>query len=280
MSENQQQATESFEGFNPSYETLRDEIPGVPHSVREQWQRADRTLANLRQTWASLQEDQDYTPEARARRAQEHYDRQAPKIEQAWKQARQDLRNSAAASERMSIPRPTGQPLDPKDTGSITAMQNERSRILSAIKERANKGPFRANQADYVKSEFARGLDVGGPMGNAICQGAREAARELAIGDSWLMELRSEEQLQRLDESRRLQEAAYAVPSTAPKVPKSLQKAVDRSQRRDTYQRQMMFIPRGGGQSHLVSEPSHNSGASEVSPPRPASKKRTKKSWK
>jgi hypothetical protein len=76
--------------------------------------------------------------------------------------------------------------------------------------------------------------------------------------------------------------AAYAVPSKAPKPPKSLQKAVNQAQGRDMYQRQrMMFIPRGGsGDTHLVSEPSHGGSSGAVSPPRPAGKKRVKKSWK
>jgi hypothetical protein len=99
------------------------------------------------------------------------------------------------------------------------------------------------------------------------------------VGDGWVDSLRDDKQRKYLDDARRLEMAAYAVPSTAPKPPKSLQTAANQAQRREMQQRlPLLFLPRGGSGAPLqATEPSHNS--SSASPPRPAGKKR-KKSWK
>jgi hypothetical protein len=269
-----QEPVESFEiGQSPSYEMLRDEIPGILHSTREQWQRADKRVADLRQSWTSIEADQDYTEEARARRAQQLYELQAPKIEQAWASTREELRKSAAASEKMSIPRPQGQPLEAKDSNDLLAAQGERDRIIRTLDRHSSRGgPFKPNTASFLKAEYKKGLESkSGVMGAAICRGVMAAAEELGVGDGWVDSLRDDKQRKYLDDARRLEQAAFAVPSTAPKPPKSLQKAVDRAQRHDMMRRQRSsaFLTGGSGEPLQASEPSHG-----------ARKTKKKRAWK
>jgi hypothetical protein len=159
----------------------------------------------------------------------------------------------------------------------------KRDRIIRTLDRHSSRGgPFKPDTASVLKSEYQKGMELGGVSGAARCRGVMAAAEELGVGDGWVDSLRDDKQRKYLDDARRLEQAAFAVLTTAPKPPKSLLKAVNRARGQEMQQRRpLMFIPRGGsaGETHLVSEPSHNSGASEVSPPRPASKKR-KKSWK
>jgi hypothetical protein len=275
----QEQQVESFEvGFNPTYERLRDELPGVPSSVRESWQRSDRDVANLRESYTSLEQDADLNDEARARKAQELYERQRGRIEERYQQTRKELRDASATSIRMSIPKVAGQTLEPSSKEDISNMQGERDRIVRTVERNSSKGgPFRPDVASVLKKEYEKGMQLGGAYGAARCWGTRAAAEELGVGEAWIDSLRDNKQRQYLDEARRLEQAAFAVPSTAPKPPKSLQKAVDRSQRGRMVQRnQQVFLARGSsaGETLQASEAGHR-----ASPPRPASKKR-KKSWK
>jgi hypothetical protein len=260
---NQEQQVQSdrFEGFNPSYETLRDNLPVVPQPVRERWQRSDRLAHSLQESYSSVAADEDYTDEARSRKAAELHERQAPKIEEERQAIRKELQDAAAAVERMSIPRPAGQPLVPRDTASVAVMQAERARIIAAIERQGNsRGPFQARSSDYLRSEYKRGTDIEGVHGNAICQGVREAARELGIGQDWLDSLRSDEQRKSSDDARLLEMAAFSVPSKAPQPPKSLQKAA--RVQRDTNMRRPVFMPRPEGSDEapmVASEPAHSS---------------------
>jgi hypothetical protein len=269
----QEQQVQSFEGFNPSYETLRDEIPGVPHSVREQWQRSDRDVASLRESYTNLQQDSDYTEEARARRAQELYERQKDRIEQRWAQTRKELRDASAAAQRMSVPKPAGQSLEASNSNDILAAQGERDRIIRTLDRHSSRGgPFKPDTASFLKAEYKKGLESkSGVMGAAICREVMAAAEELGVGTEWIDSLRNDAQRKHLDDARRLEQAAFAVPSTAPKPPKSLQKAVDRAQRHDMMRRQRSsaFLTGGSGEPLQASEPSHG-----------ARKTKKKRAWK
>jgi hypothetical protein len=280
MNQEPQGNLEPFEtGQSPTYEALRDELSAVLPSTRSEWQGADKRVAGLRQTWASLlEEDSDYTEEARARMAEEHYEREKDKIESAWASTKEQLGKSAAACERMSVPRPPGQSLEAQDTNELLAAQNEASRIvrqLDRLKDRP--GPFKPDQASFLKSEYQKGMEQGGVSGTARCRGARAAAEELGVGDEWLDSLRTDKQRKYLDDARRLDMAYWAVPTTVPKPPRSLQKAVDRARRKDMYQqRQPFFVSGNSGEPSSAmqsSEPSHSGEKGSA-------KRKRKKSWK
>jgi hypothetical protein len=220
----EQQSVERQELSAPTYEQIRDELPGVSAPVRTRWQAADKGAANLLSIYGSLQADSDLTPDARSRKASEHYERHAPKVEAEWSQTRKELRDSASALVEMSTPRPKGEKLAASSNEEILASQGERERILRTIERRkAAGGPLKANATDHLRGEYERGLAAGGALGAAICRGVLDAGRELGVSEeTWIAPLRDDQQRANLDRARRLEQASYAVPSRAPSTTTAL----------------------------------------------------------
>ncbi len=158
--EPQQQPVERQE-LSPAsltYEQTRDELKGVAPLVRDTWQKADRSAANLLELYQSLQKDSDLTPEARSRKADEFYSRESPKIEQSWQQTREELRGAAEALARMSTPRPKGEKLEATTSEELLTAQNEAARIIRVAERRANaKGPLRQRPTGVLKEEYQKG---------------------------------------------------------------------------------------------------------------------------
>lgn len=230
----------AVESSSASYESLRDELPGVPAGTRTLWQAADRGVQSLQSTYKTLQEDGDLTAEARGRKAGEVFERLGPSIVSHYSRVKQELESAAELNERQSIPRPAGMSLEPSSNEELLTAQNEASRIIRSIERRSKAGgPLAASATDQLRSEYQRGLKAGGIVGAAICRGALEASRELGISEQeWLNELRNDVQRDKLDRARRLRIAASSVPSRAPGPPSSLNK------RGPTSSGKPMFQPR------------------------------------
>jgi len=202
-----------------SYESLRDEAEGISAPVRTRWQAADRGAANLLELYGSLQADGDLTPDARGRKASEHFGRHAPKIEQSWQQTREELRGAAEALVEMSTPRPKGEKLRATSNEELLTAQNEAARIIRAAERRAAaKGPLRQRPTGVLKEEYQKGMKEAGVAGAARCRGALAASEELGIApEEWIADLRDDKQRADLDRARRLERASFAVPSRAPR---------------------------------------------------------------
>jgi len=243
-----------------SYESLRDTLPGISQAARTRWQKADRSAANLLELYQSLQKDSDLVPEARSRKAAEFYSRESPKIEQSWQQTREELRGAAEALTKMATPRPKGEKLEATSNEELLTAQNESARILRVIERRANgPGPFKATATDLLKSEYAKGMKEAGVAGVARCRGVLAASDELGVSpEERLASLRDDTQRENLDKARRLEQAAYAVPSSAPRPGAALNSRVQPASRHN-FQMQRR-------QTHLVQQPSNLDSSEEPNP--------------
>jgi hypothetical protein len=219
MTEQQPVERQELSPASLTYEQTRDELKGVAPLVRDKWQKADRSAATLLELYQSLQKDEDLVPEARQRRADEFYSREAPKIEKAWQETREELQGGAEALTKMATPRPKGENLEAATSDELLTAQNESARILRAFQRRASApGPFKQSATDVLASEYAKGMKEGGVVGKARCRGTLAAAEELGVSpEEFLAPLRTEEQRGSLDRARRLEQAAYSIPSSAPR---------------------------------------------------------------
>jgi len=228
-----------------TYEQIRDHTPVVPSGIREEWIRADQKARRLREDYERIQEEGDLTPEAKARRAQEIYERSREPIEAARKGVRESLLKSAKSAEYFSFPRPKDESLTTSDPTKLLLDQNEAARIVRTIERRkAQGGPFKQDTGEFLREEYRRGLEIGGPEGGAVCRGVLRAARELGAGDEWVDALRQDRHRESFDRARRLEHYSMIVPSEAPKPPKSLAKAAKGDRTRADLK--PMFRPVGG----------------------------------
>src|SRR5215211_3070692 len=153
-----------------SGETLAREAQAARHDLIRQYE--------------SLDSDERYTDEHRASRAWQAYDESKPLIEQKANAARQKLLESAEDLERSSIPFPGGQSLRTNNVELLSLTQGERARLIDRINyqhpavqrlQRAGKNaPTSAEDrpVNILREEYARGMDIGGPQGGAICRAA------------------------------------------------------------------------------------------------------------
>ena len=163
-----------------TYEQLRDSATGESGAA---WKAADREKAHLRALYRDLKEDPRYTPEHKAERAWAAYEAAKEKIVEGKAKARERLERQVRSAGRFSIPMPEGEGLTTNDASKLLASQNEASRIVRKLErlEHGSKEPFKRNPADVLKSEYERGLQIGGVQGGAICRGVLEAADELGV---------------------------------------------------------------------------------------------------
>jgi hypothetical protein len=221
-----------------SYEDIRDRSDIIPRDTRVEWIEADQAEGMLRYQYDRLAEDGDLTDEARARRASELYERHRERIERKKQEARDALVKAAKSAEKSSVPRPLGEGLSSTDPTKLLLDQNEANRIVRTIERRKGQaGPFRPDTGELLRQEYARGLEIGGIEGGAICRGVLRASQELGVGDAWLDSLRNDRQRESLDNARRLEHYAGLISVKAPEPPKSLRKSSG---------------SRGGGQAPLL----------------------------
>jgi hypothetical protein len=163
-----------------TYEGIQQEAkgPGV-----EEWRQADKARAGLSATYQSLKEDPRYSEEHKAQTAWAKYEEVRAQVEQLAPEAREKMLRSAEGRERLSIPTPEHEGLITKDTDKLLLTAHERSRLEGLIsrEEKSSKGPFKANPADVLKREYARGLTQGGPGGGATVRAVYELARDWGL---------------------------------------------------------------------------------------------------
>jgi hypothetical protein len=143
---------------------------------------AQAARRDLIRQYESLDSDERYTDEHRASRVWEAYDKAKPLIEQKAKAAREKLLKSADEYEMSSIPFPAGQSLRTNDVQLLSLSQGERARLVQRLSyENPTVARMRAagknvptsaedRPANILREEYARGLDIGGPQGGAICR--------------------------------------------------------------------------------------------------------------
>jgi hypothetical protein len=202
-----------------SYETLRDSVENV--EARAAWNDADRRTALLTDTYRSLRDDPRFTEAHKSKQMWEAYARQSTHIQAAGEKAREELEKDARGHEMMSIPRPKGENIFNLSTERLIAAQNEAARIARKTQRLQDApGPFKPNTADVLREEYAKGIEVGGVEGVAICKGALMAADELGIPeDEFLNGLRTPEQLAALEKAERCRRMAFSIPKSIPEPP-------------------------------------------------------------
>jgi len=165
--------------MSETYEQLRASASG---EAGEAWKRADREESNLRTLYRELKEDPRYTEEHKAATAWERYEATKEKIAADKVKARETLEKQARTGEYFSFPMPEGESLIPSDTSKLLASQNESSRLIRKLDRMAGSGgPFKPDKTEVLRSEYERGLQIGGVQGGAICRGVLEAADELGM---------------------------------------------------------------------------------------------------
>jgi hypothetical protein len=198
-----------------SGETLAREVGAVRRDLLRQYE--------------SLEGDERYTDEHRASRAWEAYDKAKGTIESKASAAREKLLESADHYERASVPFPAGQSLRTDDVQLLTLTQGERSRIVERLgykhpsierMQRAGKRtPSSAEDrpANMLRQEYARGLDVGGPQGGAICRAVIGVAEDRGMNvDDIVDEHRREWQRDYLQNAQEARIQARSVYSRVP----------------------------------------------------------------
>jgi hypothetical protein len=143
---------------------------------------AQAARRDLIRQYESLDNDERYTDEHRATAAWQAYDKSKPLIEQKANAAREKLLKSADEYELSSIPLPGGQSLRTNNVELLSLTQGERARIverlsyeppnIARMKAAGKNVPASAENkpANVLREEYARGLDIGGPQGGAICR--------------------------------------------------------------------------------------------------------------
>jgi hypothetical protein len=215
--------TEATQDVQPTpYEQLRD---SVGPQLRDEWMRTDQQAERLNQSYERLLADDELTTEAKQRRAEQLFEQQGQQVAHKRKALRESLLRASKSAERSSIPVPGGEGLTSDDPAKLLASQNEAQRIIRTLERRAEKSPFGdQGHSDYLRSEYERGLELGGVEGGAIIRGALRASAEMGLGDGagaeWLP--RGERHHEALDRARRLLHAADSISTSPPPIPRGL----------------------------------------------------------
>jgi hypothetical protein len=169
------------EPASPSRESKGSRPPSANsgETLAREVQAARRDL--LRQ-YEALDNDDRFTDAHRSAALWAAYDESKPLIEEKAKSAREKLLKSADEYEMSSIPFPGGQSLRTNSVELLSLTQGERARIVERLSYQ-NPTVERMRQAgknvptssedrpsSILRAEFARGLDIGGPAGGAICR--------------------------------------------------------------------------------------------------------------
>jgi hypothetical protein len=161
-----------------NYESIKQEAKGPG---TDEWRQVDKARSELSELYRNLQEDERYAPEYKSERAWQEYEKTKAKIEQLAPEARQKMLKSAESLERVSIPMPEGEGLRTKDTNKLLLVASERSRLealLNRAEKASEKGPFKANPTDILKTAYEQALDEGGPGGGATVRAVVGLARD------------------------------------------------------------------------------------------------------
>ena len=202
-----------------SYEELRD---GASGEGGEAWRQADREERRLRELYRELKDDPRYTQEHKAEKSWDAYERAAPKITANKERAKEHLRKAAKTSERFSIPVPPGESLVTGDADKLIASQNHAASVVRRVEraERRAKGPLKPDAVAILREEYARGLEVGGVEGGAVCRGVLVAARELGVDRHAVVDpFRKERHRESLAEAEHRERLVGLIGGTVPEPP-------------------------------------------------------------
>ena len=190
---------------------------------------AQAARRDLIRRYESLDSDERYTDEHRATAAWQAYDESKSLIEQKAKSAREKLLESADRHELSSLPFPGGQSLRTDDVQLLALSQGERSRIverlgyeppnIARMKAAGKNVPAsaEARPANVLREEYARGLDIGGPQGGAICRAVIGLAEDRGMNvDDIVDEHRREWQRDYLQNAQEARIQARSVYSRVP----------------------------------------------------------------
>jgi hypothetical protein len=190
---------------------------------------AQAARRDLIRQYESLDSDERYTDEHRATAAWQAYDESKSLIEQKAKSAREKLLESADRHELSSLPFPGGQSLRTDDVQLLALSQGERSRIverlgyeppnIARMKAAGKNVPAsaEARPANVLREEYARGLDIGGPQGGAICRAVIGLAEDRGMNvDDIVDEHRREWQRDYLQNAQEARIQARSVYSRVP----------------------------------------------------------------
>jgi hypothetical protein len=152
----------------------------------EEAAKASAARRNLIRQYEHLSDDETRNDEYRATRAWELYDEAKPKIEQAGRAAREALLKRAKHLERMSMPFPTGQTPRTDNIEHLNLTQGEHRRIverlsyenpeIARMRAEGKKTPDGPKPHEILSEEYARGLEIGGVQGAAICRAVVQVA--------------------------------------------------------------------------------------------------------
>jgi len=211
-------ASSAIQGRAPSTssgETLAREVQALRRDLLRQYE--------------SLNGDEKYSDEHKATAAWQAYDKSKPLIEEKAKSAREKLLKSADEYEMSSIPFPGGQSLRTNSVELLSLTQGERARIverlgyeppnIARMKAAGKNVPAsaEARPANVLREEYARGLDIGGVQGGAICRAVISLAEDRGMSvDDIVDEHRRDWQRQRLQSAQDARIQARSVYSRVP----------------------------------------------------------------
>jgi hypothetical protein len=164
------------EAIKPTYEGIQEQAkgPGV-----EEWRRADKARADLSEFYRTLQEDPRISDLARSEQAWQRYEAVKAQVEAESTKAKELSARSRDTLERLSIPTPESEGLITTNTEKLLLTQGEANRINRRLERLESvAGPIKPSSEAILKEEYARGLQVGGPQGGAICRAVVEIARD------------------------------------------------------------------------------------------------------
>jgi hypothetical protein len=202
-----------------TYEQLRDAATG---DGADAWREADRESNRLIETYESLRNDPRYTQEHKAERAWAAYDAAAGKIAANRAKARESFLKRSLTNERLSIPLPHEEVLNPSDTNKLLASQNEAQRVVRKLDrlEASAKGPFKPDRVTVLREEYGRGLEAGSVQGGAICRGVLDAADELGVSRHEVVDgFRKDRHRESLEHAERFARLADVIGGKAPEPP-------------------------------------------------------------
>jgi hypothetical protein len=172
--------------MNDAYSRLQSEAQGSPGY--QEWVELDAARSKLSDFYATLQGDPKYSAAHKSAEAWARYEQTAARIAQLAPEARQKMLKSADGLERQSIPMPSEESINTRDMSKLSLTQGERSRIVERIDhvpdvikrmQAAGKNTPRTPTAEQIlREEYAEGLNIGGPLGGAICRAVVGLARD------------------------------------------------------------------------------------------------------
>jgi hypothetical protein len=143
---------------------------------------------NLVREYEHLEKDERFNDEHRAQKAWEKYDEAKAVVGAKGRAAHENLLKAAEQYEQMSIPFPGGHSLRTEQVEHLNLTQGERTRIMDRLayknptiermQKEGKKTPSGPSPKETLRDEYARGLDIGGPQGAAICRAVVQIAED------------------------------------------------------------------------------------------------------